>query len=109
MPYNSRPSKIELENKLQEFLMDLNGRTCEKADTITTLFDQEIVRKNEYPEIFVEFTKLKMDECDKIIVLDAHEFGINHPLDFITFDELCKTGASLDGLSFNEVLGKFDF
>ncbi len=109
LPYNSRVEKMELENKLVEFLMDLNSRTCQKADKIPGLFNQEIIRTNDYPKIFAEFTKLKMDDCDKEIVLDAHSFGINHPIDFITFDDLCKIGASLDGLSFKNVLGRFDF
>lgn len=109
LPYNTRPDKMELENKLMEFLMDLNSRTSTKADNIPNLFDQEITRTKEYPKLFAEFTKLKMDKCDKEIVLDAHDFGINHPIDFITFDDLCKTGASLEGLSFKKVLGRFDF
>lgn len=109
LPYNSRVEKNELENKLMEFLMDLNSRTCQKADNLPNLFDKEIVRTKEYPELLAEFTKLKMGDCDKEIVLDAHDFGINHPIDFITFDELCKTGASLEELSFNNVLGRFDF
>ena len=109
LPYNSRSEKMELENKLVEFIMDLNGRTCKKADNVPNLFTQEIVRTKKYPKIFAEFTKLKMDECDKEIVLDAHDFGLTHPIDFITFDDLCKTGASLDELSFKKVLGRFDF
>ena len=108
-PYNSRPEKMELENKLKEFLMDLNSSTFRKVKNIPNLFDEEIVRTNEYPKLFAEFTKLKMDKCDKEIVLDAHDFGINHDIDFITFDDLCKKGASLHELSFKNVLGRFDF
>ena len=100
---------MELENKLKEFLMDLNSSTFRKAKNIPNLFDEEIVRTNEYPKLFAEFTKLKMDKCDKEIVLDAHDFGINHDIDFITFDDLCKKGASLHELSFKNVLGRFDF
>lgn len=108
-PYTSRPDKMELENKLMEFLMDLNSRTCQKADNIPKLFNQEIVRTKEYPKIFVKFANFKMGKCDKKIVLDAHDFGINHPIDFITFDDGCKEGASLEELSFDNVLGRFDF
>lgn len=109
LPYNTRPDKIELKNKLIEFLMDLNSRTIEKAYNIPKLFEPEIVRTKEYPKLFAEFTKLKMGECDKKIVLDGHDFGIKHPIDFITFDDLCKTGASHKELSFKKVLGRFDF
>ena len=109
LPYNSKPSKIELENILEEFLMDLNSRIYEKAEDVHKIFNPEIVRTKEYPKIFKELTKLKMDKCDKLIVLDAHDFGIAHPLDFITFDNLCLKGASIDCLSFNNVLGKSDF
>ena len=109
LPYTSRPEKMELENKLREFLMDLNSRTYQKANNVPNLFDQEIVRTKKYPKIFAKFAKFKMGECDKEIILDAHDFGINHPIDFITFDDECNKGASIEGLSFNNVLGRFDF
>lgn len=109
LPYNRRPDKIELENKLREFILDLNNRTYQKAITISNLFDQEIVRTKEYPKIFVRLAKFKMGKCDKKIVIDAHDFGITHPIDFITFDDGCKEGASINGLSFINVLGRFDF
>ena len=86
--------------------MDLNNRTYQKANNIHNLFDQEIVRTKVYPKIFAKF---KMGGCDKEIILDAHDLGINHPIDFITFDDECKKGASIDGLFFNNVLGRFDF
>lgn len=108
-PYNRRPEKMELETTLREFLMDLNSRTYQKVNNIPKLFHHEIVRKKDYPQIFAKFKKFKMGKCDKKIVIDAHDFGINHPIDFITFDEGCKEGASIDGLSFNNVLGRFDF
>ena len=106
LPYTPQPEKMELENKLKEFLMDLNSRTYQKANNVPNLFNQEIVRTKDYPKIFAKF---KMGECDKEIILDAHDFGINHPIDFITFDDECKKGASIDELSFNNVLGRFDF
>lgn len=109
LPYNSRPEKMELENKLREFLMDLNSRTYQKAINVPNLFDQEIVRTKKYPKIFDKLKKFKMGKCDKKIVIDAHDFGINHPIDFITFDDGCKEGASIKELSFNNVLGRFDF
>lgn len=109
LPYTPRPEKRELENKLREFLMDLNSRTYQKANNVPNLFNQEIVRTKDYPKIFAKFAKFKMGECDKEIILDAHDFGFNHPIDFITFDDECKKGALIDELSFNNVLGRFDF
>lgn len=109
LPYNSRPEKMELENKLRDFLMDLNNITYQKAINVPKLFNQEIVRTKDYHKIFDKLKKFRMGKCDKKIVIDAHDFGINHPIDFITFDDGCKEGASIKELSFNNVLGRFDF
>ena len=62
-------------------------------------------RTNDYFELSDLLNDNKVHDEDIQIILDAHDFSktLQTPLDFITFDRDCCTGASDYSFNFNEV------
>ena len=86
--------------------LDINKRGIEE---IMQLSPQ---RNNDYSQIDAMLESLGVDEEDRKIILDGHDFACfyTQPVDFVTFDDDCFNGAkNLDFLCFNSVKGKYDF
>lgn len=94
---------------IHNFIGDLNSNVYSKIEDCENLLICVPNRKKMYNKLFQSLKKLGVHESDANIVLDAHDFGLDNPLDFVTFDKDFYNGVINMELSFNNVRCLDDF
>lgn len=99
-------------NEVNNCLYDLNVFLAINKINLEKILLLTPQRTKKYSVIDNMLKSEGVKDADRKVTLDGHDFACNSPdpIDFVTFDEECYTGAkNVKILCFNNIKGKYDF
>lgn len=103
---------FDMKNSVDACLMDMALILKENKDCLKNFMKLTPQRTKDYSDIVNMLKSVGVHDYDRKVILDGHDFACSspEPVDFVTFDNDCYSGAkNTELLCFNSVKGKNNF